>query len=271
MTQETTQFKLEKSEDSYVEYNIAIIPNEEGAQRFSAINAELSKELEGFENRHNKAHISLYHGAYRVQDLSEIAKKLENTAFDAGNFQLQFEDKLAVIGSDRYIEIKIKPFDKNNEKVKHDYEKIVDLHNKVVDTFSKYHQRPLERMNSRLEALKSQAEAKNENALKAIQQIETYGVSNLKESFIPHVTLWYQWPTNPAINEAAKTVEKNIKSSFSFDAWAIVFGKLGFNGNIVGEQINNSSSFHPYAVFPLGKAFSLEEAKELAVKTNLDW
>lgn len=273
MSQEKTQSELEKSQESYVEYNIAIITNPEGAQQFSAINAKLAEQLvpQGFKNRHNKAHVSLYHGAYNIQDLQEIVIKLGNITKDTKNFQLHFEDKLAVIGPDRYVEIKIKPSDTGNEKVQEDYEKIVDFHKKIVDTFSVYHQRPLKRMNSLIEALKPQVEAKDENASKILQQIKTYGVSSVKELFTPHVTLWYQWPSNPAINDAAKNVEKEIESTFSFDAWALVFGKLGFNGNIVGEKIGNSSSFHPLAVFPLGKMYNIEQAKELAAKTDLDW
>ncbi|WP_341791131.1 hypothetical protein [Rickettsia endosymbiont of Gonocerus acuteangulatus] len=40
-------------------------------------------------------------------------------------------------------------------------------------------------------------------------------------------TIWYQWPTNPALNDAANSVKGKV-SDFSCDALALVLGELGF-------------------------------------------
>jgi|GEM_PF-5754163 len=136
---------------------------------------------------------------------------------------------------------------------------LCNLHNIVVDTFNKYHQRPLERASNTLETLKPKIEAQDENALKMAQQIKIYGVSGIKESYNPHTTLWYQWPTNPILNSAVESV-KHETNELSCDGWALILGKLGFNGNIES----------PYAVFPLGQETNMDEAVKLAAETHCD-
>jgi hypothetical protein len=256
-------------QDPYLEYAIAILPSSEGAQKITDINTKLADKLvpQGLENKHNKCHVTLYHGAYKAQDLPTISAKLGDIACNTGRFTLNFKD-IVVVGPNRWIDINIKRSDEVIEKVEQDYKAICGLHNKVVDTFYEYHQRPLERATNTLETLKSQIEAQNDNALK-IEQIQTYGVSGVKELYNPHTTMWYQWPANDVLERAAGSVEVN--SSFSCDAWALVIAKLGFNGNIEGEMIGDDPSHHPYAVFPLGQAFTVGEAMELAAKTDLDW
>ncbi|WP_342169916.1 hypothetical protein [Rickettsia endosymbiont of Seladonia tumulorum] len=247
--------------DPYVEYAIAILPSSEVAQKFTDINTKLAKQLgpQGLEHKHNKCHVTLYHGVYNFLDLPKISAKLADIAYNTKNITLNFKNEIVVTGPDRWIDINIKRFDEN-DKVKKDYEAICDLHNKVVDTFNEYHKHPLERASNTLETLKPKIEAQDENALKIAKQIEKYGVSGFKELYNPHTTIWYQWPTNLALNDAANSV-KGEASDFSCDASALVLGELGFNGNIE----------NPYAVFPLGQDFTIEQAIELAAKTNLDW
>lgn len=258
-------------QDPHLEYAIAILPSSEGAQKITDINTKLADKLvpQGLENKHNKCHVTLYHGAYKAQDLPAISAKLGDIACNTERFTLNFDDNIVVVGSNRWIDINIKRSDEVIEKVEQDYKIICGLHNKVVDTFNEYHQRPLERASNALETLKSQIEAQNDNALKTAKQIQIYGVSGVKELYNPHTTMWYQWPTNDVFECAAGSVEVN--SSFSCDAWALVIAKLGFNGNIEGEMIGSDHSHHLYAVFPLGQAFTVGEAMELAAKTDLDW
>ncbi|XVN41318.1 MAG: hypothetical protein RCO49_01670 [Rickettsia endosymbiont of Argas persicus] len=251
--------KSKETLDSFVEYAIAILPSSEVAQKLTGINAKLAEHLEGLERKPNKCHVTLYHGAYKPEDLSKISAKLSNIAYETKNITLNFKNEIVVTGPDRWIDINIKRFDEN-DKVKQDYEEICKLHNTVVDKFSSYHQRPLERASDDLETLKSKIEAQDENALKKAQQIGTYGVSGVKELYNPHTTLWYQRPTNPALNKAAETV-KNEASGFPCDAYALIFGKLGYNGNI--EEL--------CTVFPFGENYNLEQGVELAAKTVLDW
>lgn len=172
----------------------------------------------------------MYHGVYNFLDLPKISAKLAEIAYNTKNITLNFKNDIVVVGPDRWIDINIKRFDEN-DKVKKDYEVICDLHNKVVDTFNEYHKRPLERANNTLETLKPQIEAQDENALKIAQQIEKYGVSGVKELYNPHTTIWYQWPTDSALNDAANIVNDNF-TGFSCEASALVLGELGYNENI---------------------------------------
>jgi 2'-5' RNA ligase len=259
-------------QDPYIEYAIAILPSLEGAQKITDINAKLAKKLvpQGLENKHNKCHVTLYHGAYKAEDLPEISAKLGGIACNIKKLTLNFDDNIVVVGPGRWIDINIKRSDANAE-VEQNYKAICNLHSKVVDTFYGYHQRPLERTTMTLEALKDQIAAGNENALKIAKQIQTYGVSGLYELYNPHTTLWYQWPTNSVLKDAVESAKHEVKSGFSCDGWALVIAKLGFNGNIEGEVVGNDLSHHPYAVFPLGQDSTVDQAKELGAKTELDW
>lgn len=247
-------------QDPYIEYAIAILPSSEGVQKITDIHKKLAEQLipQGLEEKPNKCHVTLYHGAYKAQDLPAISAKLGDIAYNIKSLTLNFKD-IVVVGPNRWIDINIKRSDENPE-VEQAYKAICNLHRKVVDTFNEYHQRPLERAIVALEALKDQIAAGNENALKIAKQIQTYGVSGLYELYNPHTTMWYQWPTNPALEKAVESVKPEVNDSFSCDGWALVIGKLGFNGNI--ESLD--------AVLPLGQNLTVDQARELAGETNLD-
>ncbi|MFY9589962.1 hypothetical protein [Rickettsia endosymbiont of Halotydeus destructor] len=173
---------------------------------------------------------------------------------------MNFKD-IIVVGPNRWIDININRSDEVIEKVEQDYKAICNLHSEIVDTFSGYHQRPFERASNTLEILEPQIKAENDNALKIANQIQTYGVSGLYELYNPHTTMWYQWPTNPALEEAAESVKHKVNDSFPCEGWALVIGKLGFNGNIK----------HLEAIFPLGQDTTVEQAMVLGATTDLDW
>nr|WP_253308528.1 hypothetical protein [Rickettsia endosymbiont of Ceutorhynchus assimilis] len=196
-----------KPQDPYTEYAIAILPNPEGAKQITDIHKKLAEQLilQGLEEKPNKGHITLYHGAYKAEDVPAISAKLGEIACKTENLTLNFDDNIVVVGPDRWIDINIKRSDANAE-VEQNYKAICNLHSKVVDTFYGYHQRPLERATNVLETetFQSQIKAQDEKALKIANQIQTYGVSGLYELYNPHTTMWYQWPTNPALEKAVE-------------------------------------------------------------------
>jgi len=108
------------------EYAIAILPSYEVAQKITDINTKISNHLvpQGLEHKHNKCHVTLYHGAYDEKDLPEITAELAKIAYETKNITLNFKNEIVVTGPNRWIDINIKRFDED-DKVKQDYEAIM--------------------------------------------------------------------------------------------------------------------------------------------------
>ena len=172
------------------------------------LNAEIASLLPQFTNSPNKWHVTLYQGAYKLEDLPIIIKVLQNIKIKP--MTLTFTSIYNT--ADRWIDfgiVKTAELDK--------------LHYEVVGAFNKYHLRPLARVSDIYNTLSKEKK----------EQVDKYGVSGVMEYYNPHLTVFYKYPADAALQEASKKIQKLAKEGMVCKASSIAIGELGYNGNIV--------------------------------------
>jgi len=195
------------AENSIKEYGIVILPEEKCTKAAENLNADITKLLPHLRNVQNYWHVTLYHGAYEIKDLSQIYSKIKELPLKP--FTLTFTKISST--SDRWIDL-------GTEKTEY----LQNLHVSVVHLASPYHKRPLARS----------ADGYKDMTSDRRQQIDAYGVSGVLELYNPHMTLFYQYPPNSELQEVAKKIETHFKKNMICKASKIVLGELGYNGNI---------------------------------------
>lgn len=196
------------SNDNLKEYGIVVLPEDKCTQRAVEINKYIAENLNHFENVKNHWHVTLYHGAYEKKDLVSIYKKLQILPLKP--FAISFTNIYPT--ADRWIDWGVE---------KNPY--LQQLHETVVNLAAPYHKRPLRRAKDVYGDL---SEDKR-------KQIDEYGVNGLFAMYNPHMTLFYKYPSDAALQEAAKKVaNKFFNTNMQCPAAKIALGELGYNGNI---------------------------------------
>lgn len=199
---------LSLAEDNDIkEYGIVILPDHKCRKIAENLNQDIAKILSDFKNVKNYWHITLYHGAYETKDLKEIYNKLK--ALPLKPFNLTFTKIYST--ANRWVDL-------GTEKTEY----LQELHKSIVQLASPYHKRPLKRA----------ADIYNDLSVDKRKQIHSYGVSGVLELYNPHMTLFYQYPPNVKLQEAAKKIANKVTNNIVCKASKIVLGELGYNGNI---------------------------------------
>jgi len=194
-------------EDQIKEYGIVIFPSAEVAVKAAKMNTELQK-LSGSEDPTNFWHVSLYHLACSRSDLNHIIGQLKALPLEL--FDLKFKDVYCT--ADRWID-----WGMENTEPLH------ELHRKIVKIARPYKKWPLQRASDIYETLLPDKQA----------QVNTYGVSGVLELYTPHMTLFYRYPADTTLQEAAKQFAiENSEVEMSGNASSIGLVELGYNGNI---------------------------------------
>ena len=188
------------------EYAIAIRLNPEFAAKAQELNSTFAEHLPGLKNPSNVWHVTLYHGAYKEEELPEIWGKVQK--LDMSNITLNFSEIYTT--SDRWIDWLV---EKTPE--------LCDLHKSVVELASPYHQGHLQRCADIYDQIT--------DAQKAL--VDEYGVSGILDAYKPHTTLFYQFPPDAELQNAATQVPSSIPMSCKVES--IILGELGYNGNII--------------------------------------
>ena len=184
------------------EYGIVLIPSKECTNKAIELNEIIAHRLAGLENPHNNWHVTLYHGAFEQKDLSAIYNKLRS--LNVKNVLLKFSKIYPT--SDRWIDWGVQ---KNSE--------LQALHEAVVRIASPYHKRPLKRSADIYDSLDSEKK----------HQVDEYGVSGILQYYNPHMTLFYQYPPSPTLQNIK--LDQVLRVCHAH----IAVGELGYNGNIV--------------------------------------
>ena len=61
--------------------------------------------------------------------------------------------------------------------------------------------------------------------------VDEHGVYGIFEDYRPHMTLFYQYPSSPKLQEAAKQIAKTVKP-MKCKAQKLAIAELEYNGNI---------------------------------------
>lgn len=194
------------NQNSTKEYGIVILLEDRCTKEAKDLNSHLAKILDKLKNVDNHLHVTLYHGAYDTKDLEQIYNKLQQLPLKP--FTLNFDKIYAT--ADRWIDLGIE---------KNDY--LQQIHKHIVTIASPYHKRPLIRVS---DVYKDMTDAQR-------KQVDKYGVSNVLEFYNPHMTLFYQYPSNSDLRKAAAEIQPYFKQMVC-KAAKIVIGELGYNGNI---------------------------------------
>ncbi len=191
------------------EYGIVIIPGKECIKKAMFFNQKLTNILKdkSIEKVDNYWHVTLYHGAYRQKDLLQLYKQLSE--LNLNSFSLTFTEIYDTL--DRWIDWKVI----NNDDLH-------SLHCKIVGIGSQYSQRPLKRS----------ADVYNSLTDMQRKQVDKYGVQGILEYYTPHMTLFYAYPANDALQKAT-TVLQPLPSNMNCAAISVAVGELGYNGNII--------------------------------------
>ncbi len=64
------------------------------------------------------------------------------------------------------------------------------------------------------------------------KQIDVYGVAGVMELYNPHMTLFYTYPANSAIQKIPEIIKNEQYENMICKSSKIAIGKLGYNGNI---------------------------------------
>lgn len=118
-------------------------------------------------------------------------------------------DKIQV-SDNRWINFNIK---KNSDLNK--------LHGKIVKYSDRYFQRALIRAHDSYHDLSDKKKA----------QIDIHGTYGVLDDYRPHMTLFYQHPPSPKLEEAEKDMAKSIKP-MKCKAQELAIAELEYNGNI---------------------------------------
>jgi hypothetical protein len=192
------------------EYGYGIVIKLQGGCRDAArqLNAQFAEELGkyGLKNQNNIWHVTLYHAVYKEEHLPQIWAQIKS--LDLSNIKLNFSQ--IYVTADRWIDWLV---DKTP--------KLESLHKQVVEIASPYHQGRLPRSH----------DVYSDMNLFQQQQVDFYGVSGILDLYKPHTSLFYQYPPNIALQEAAKIVDDVVPRSC--DVESIILGELGYNGNMI--------------------------------------
>jgi len=206
---------LQKAKSQYIEVGIIILPSTKVAQETQKLTAEISKELKERISHQplsykNIPHISLYQGKIERKNLSAVQKRLKQIAADTQPFSIQLQHTLSNAGDSIYWNANL---DKNLEQ----------LHNRVVDEFSLFTKGLRMR----------QVEDMPENALNVSQKnkLEKYGIFWIKESFTPHLTIFYNAKAYPALYSIVRQVRPDT-SATGFEIKNLAVAELGYEGNV---------------------------------------
>jgi len=194
-------------ENNIREYGIVILPEEKCVKEVEKLNVDITKILSHLKNVKNYWHVTLYHGAYEIDDLNKIYNNLKELQLKP--FTLNFSKIYST--ADRWIDL-------GTEKTEY----LQNLHTSVVNLASPYHKRPLARSS---DIYKDMTGAQR-------KRVDNYGVSGILEAYNPHMTLFYQYPSNPKLPQAAMKIGNEFKINKICKASKIALGELGYNGNI---------------------------------------
>lgn len=197
------------------EYGLVILLNKECTTKADSLNNEIAALLPNLHNPHNIWHVTLHQAALSETYLNALKNSL--SALSLPPLDLYF-DKIQTVDS-RWINLNIK---KNTD--------LLNLHNKVVKISGMYFQRALVRAHDVYHTLTDKKKS----------QVDNYGNYGVLEDYRPHMTLFYQYPPNPKLEEAAKEIEKNIKP-MKCKARKLAIAELEYNGNI--SKIIHSLNF----------------------------
>lgn len=189
------------------EYGIVILPEDRCVKKAEISNISIKKLFNNLKTVKNYWHVTLYHGAYEINDLSKIYNKLKELQLRP--FTLNFSKIYST--ADRWIDLGV-------EKTIH----LQNLHTSAVLLASPYHKRPLARS----------TDVYKDMTIDQREQVDSYGVSGILSSYNPHMTLYYQYPPNSELQQAALEMESNAKINMVCKASRIVLGELGYNGNV---------------------------------------
>jgi len=189
------------------EYGIVIIPEAKVTKEAAELNQKAANFLSGLENPENNYHITLYHGVFPDGKLEEIYKKIESSNFKP--LDLKFTTIYST--SNRWV-------DRGVEKSR----EIENLHRKIVEIANSYHIRPLKRVSDIYDKLDKEQQ----------KQADLYGVTGVLDSYKPHMTVFYAYPENKNLVDAAAQLSPIAKEHESFKADTIAIGELGYNGNL---------------------------------------
>lgn len=197
------------SQDKLKEYGIVVLPEDKCTQRAAEFNKYIAENLSNFENAKNHWHVTLYHGAYEEKDLDAIYKKLQ--ALPLKPFIISFTNIYPT--ADRWIDWGME---------KNPY--LHQLHEAVINLAGTYHKRPLHRVKDVYGDLSKDKR----------KQVDEYGVNGLFTMYNPHMTLFYKYPPDISLQEAAKKAAgKFPNTNMQCAADKIALGELGYNGNII--------------------------------------
>lgn len=192
----------------FKEYGIAILPDAKCIEKATLLNKELSRKLSNFPNPVNQWHITLYQGAYGHDDIKQITQKIKKLSIP--QFDISFNKIYSSSG--RWI---IYGVDNSQELQK--------LHEDVVSFAVKYHKHPIVRAK----------EIYDNSPREKKVEIDTYGTTEVMDNFKPHMTLFYKYPADPALEQASNEIMNLVESSFTCKAEQIALGEVGYNGNMV--------------------------------------
>jgi len=194
-------------ETNIKEYGIVVLPEEKCVKIAEKLNADAQKLLSNLKNVKNHWHVTLYHGAYKINDLDKIYSKLKELKLQP--FNLNFTNVYST--ADRWIDLGL-------EKTEY----LQKLHVSVVHLASPYHKRPLARSEDIYDNMTSSQR----------EQVDSYGVSGILSLYNPHMTLFYQYPPSPELPQAATKLKDDFKKNMVCKASQVALGELGYNGNI---------------------------------------
>lgn len=203
------------AQDDVAEYGIAIIPEESCVKKAQLLNKEIAKNLPKLENPHNQWHVTLFQGAFTVEDIKIIKSKISK--LNIKQFEIEFEDLADT--DDRWIDWEI-------DGTRY----LQKLHEKIVAIASPYYRRPLNRASTLYDLLDE----------KDRSQIDQYGTRGVMDQYRPHLSVFYVCPPNPVIRKIPEIIEDDKYEDIECKAKKIVIGKLAYDGHMtkVVETIN---------------------------------
>ncbi|AVP87742.1 hypothetical protein phytr_8090 [Candidatus Phycorickettsia trachydisci] len=190
------------------EYGIAVIPEAKCYKLASKLNQKISKLLPQFKNLPNIWHITLYQGAFEESDLVKIESEI--LKLNIKKFDITLTKFYTT--ADRWVDWGVEKTD------------IFDvLHRKVVNIASRYHLRPLNRVQDMLDGIEGEIK----------KQIDMYGTFGLMNFYKPHMTLFYLYPPSKSISKIPQIIEDGRYEGVSCKSDKLIIGELGYNGNII--------------------------------------
>ena len=202
----STANSIHAEKKSVNEYGIVILLDKECTIKADSLNNEIANLLPSLPNPHNTWHVTLHHAALSETYINELKNSLSTLRL--APIDLYF-DKIQTVDG-RWINLNVK----KNKDLSH-------LHNKVVKISEMYFQRALLRAHDVYHTLTDKKKS----------QVDNYGNYGILEDYRPHMTLFYQYPSDPKLEDAGIKIAKNIKP-MKCKAKKLAITEIEYNGNI---------------------------------------